>query len=352
MKLESFKSLVEVQDTTKIPGRDNDTTSIKRENSFETNFSSLVKPSKKTKCSLEELKSKAEAVGIEWVDDLEDHLVQFYASNEKPMATFQDIVLQNYNFDNFARNPVLLAEHNRWSPPIGRHFSWGVKEVTEEDYSGKVLVMSALFPPEGVSEKADHYRRLVKAGFLTSSSITIQSRKAYYVEDEEERAKLGIKSYSIIYDENDLVENSVVAVPENPMAGVRSLSRSSGILPTDLNFIRESIRKTASADEWETFQIEILSASREVFPDITFDKVAPDEPVIDNQQILDATHDFRESISERMSAIEETLLSTFAKLQKIEKEFSVQAETITTPSADLPWDVLADLDSKLGEFND
>lgn len=323
MDLSSFKSLAEVNvDAEFVQNRREKGGQVsfnKLENSVEVSFSSsLLKPSKKTSFTIEQIKELAESVGIEWVEGLESHLVQFYASDERPMFTYKDIVMQNYDFDAFSRNPAMFFNHNYYyQPPIGRHFSWGVKKFDSEEYTGPALVLSGLFPPEGISEDADHIRRLVKAGFLTACSTTILSRRVMMVEDESEREKLGINKYSVILDQNELVENSIVPIGEHPAAAIKKFSRDSGVLPTDVNFIRNQMKQITPEDQWGDLEQQIIFAAQTVWPDIDFNSSAPDEPVEDEPSVVQVSAEWFEANREAQDAIRETLNHLTAKMNSV-----------------------------------
>jgi HK97 family phage prohead protease len=100
--------------------------------------------------------------------------------------------------DDFRRNPIMLAQHDS-NQPIG---SWPSIQV-----NGGRLEALGEFAPEGVSELADEYCRLAKAGILRAVSVGFMP-----ISYEP------LRGGGLRFTKWDLVELSLVSVPANPNA--------------------------------------------------------------------------------------------------------------------------------------
>jgi HK97 family phage prohead protease len=100
--------------------------------------------------------------------------------------------------DDFRRNPIMLAQHDA-NQPIG---SWPSIQV-----NGGRLEALGEFAPEGVSELADEYCRLAKAGILRAVSVGFMP-----ISYEP------LRGGGLRFTKWDLVELSLVSVPANPNA--------------------------------------------------------------------------------------------------------------------------------------
>ena len=109
---------------------------------------------------------------------------------------------------NFRRNPVVLAQHDSASP-IARCLFIGIE-------SSQVIALVE-FPPEGVSDKADEYCRLIKSGIVSAVSV------GFIPLDWEPISGAGYR-----YTSWELIELSVVSVPANQSALITERSASFG----------------------------------------------------------------------------------------------------------------------------
>jgi HK97 family phage prohead protease len=114
--------------------------------------------------------------------------------------------------DNFRRNPVMLAQHDA-NKPIG---SWSSIQV-----KGGQLEATGEFAPEGISEIADEYCALAKAGIIRAVSV------GFLPISYEPMRGGGLR-----FTKWDLVELSLVSVPANPNALITERSfRGAGVDP-------------------------------------------------------------------------------------------------------------------------
>ena len=108
--------------------------------------------------------------------------------------------------DEFHRNPIMLAQHDP-NQPIGTWPSIQVK-------NGRLEALGE-FAPEGVSELADEYCALTKAGVVNAVSVGFISL-----------AREPLREGGWRFTQWELIELSLVSVPANPNALV--IERSLG----------------------------------------------------------------------------------------------------------------------------
>lgn len=268
--------------------------------------------------SAEELEALARKGGIEWHPEHAKRVVRYWASDER-VDSHGDIVLQNWNFDLFQRNPVLPYGHNWWSPPIGNALQWEVldrKEGGKGGYKGRALFLLNLFAREEESSEADRVFRLVKSGFLKAGSVGFRSRRVIRIENEDERNELGLGRWGVILDDNQLLEFSVTTLGANHGAmAVLSAAKSKGLVkPDDAALVREIERRrmhqAGSADAWRTLDADWVSMFRTLFPGSDISRHADfDEPIVKGTApALPQTSRHRdEDVEERLSRIEAAL---------------------------------------------
>jgi HK97 family phage prohead protease len=134
--------------------------------------------------------------------------IRVIASDATPDRMGDVLEAKGCQLDDFRQNPVMLAQHDA-DKPIGR---WPSIEVK----NGRLEALGE-FAPEGVSELADEYCRLAKAGIIRAVSVG-------FIPIEYEPRRGG----GYLFKRWDLLELSLVSVPANPNALVieRRLSGS------------------------------------------------------------------------------------------------------------------------------
>jgi HK97 family phage prohead protease len=115
---------------------------------------------------------------------------------------------QGVRLDEYRRNAIVLAQHDA-NQPIARCAHIGVEN--------NQVVALIEFPPEGTSDKADEYLRLIKAGIVGALSVGFIPH-----------AWSPISGTGLRFTDWTLLELSCVSMPANPSALVteRSLRRS------------------------------------------------------------------------------------------------------------------------------
>lgn len=220
-----------------------------------------------------ELQKLAEANGMEWRDGFEDRVIAYWASDEA-VDREGDIVRQNWDFTEFDLNPVMPFSHEWHAPPIGGVIQRQVVRRTDGVFNGPALTTLNLFAPEDVWEFADTIFRLVRSGFLKTSSVGFSPGVVIDVKDEGERETLGLGRWGFILDENSLIEHSPTTIPANPgaFAVLRSAKQSGDLKAHDVLAIREmnreAVRRGAGdLTAWKAQEAAWLSVWACLFPD-------------------------------------------------------------------------------------
>lgn len=121
------------------------------------------------------------------------------------------IDLAGWDLANFLNNPVVLWGHDASRLPIGRAFDVGIE--------ADALKASVEFIPEDTPEGgmfAESVYRLARWGFLGATSVGFRPIKWDYTSDKTRGADDWFPG--IDFEEQELVELSIVTVPANPEA--------------------------------------------------------------------------------------------------------------------------------------
>lgn len=137
--------------------------------------------------------------------------------------SYEEIVEQDWDLKRYAKNPVVLYEHNRATGgffssggqatdkiPIGRAESVRIE-------SGK-LKAKLIFAPAEVSEIAERVWQAVRGQFMRAVSVGFRSKNVRY------EKRNGREVY--VLSDNELYEISVVAIPANPDAIAEEKAKS------------------------------------------------------------------------------------------------------------------------------
>jgi HK97 family phage prohead protease len=121
------------------------------------------------------------------------------------------ISVRGWDLKNFTRNPVVLWGHDASRLPIGRAF--------DVQIDGDALKASVEFIPSDTPEGgafAESVYRLATAGFIAATSVGFRPIKWEYTNDQARGSDDWFPG--IDFQEQELVELSIVTVPANPEA--------------------------------------------------------------------------------------------------------------------------------------
>lgn len=111
---------------------------------------------------------------------------------------------KGWDLANYKKSPVVLWSHEYGQPPIAK--------ATSIETTANGLAAVAEFPAKGVYPFADTVYELLKGGFLSASSVGFRPIKSEKATDRERGQN---------YQQQELLEFSVVPVPANPEALVQ-----------------------------------------------------------------------------------------------------------------------------------
>ena len=121
------------------------------------------------------------------------------------------IALAGWDLANYKRNPVVLWGHDAARLPIGRAFDVGIE--------GAALKASVEFIPYDTPDAgqfAEAVYRLARDGFIAATSVGFRPIKWEYSQDQARGADDWFPG--IDFEQQELVELSIVTVPANPEA--------------------------------------------------------------------------------------------------------------------------------------
>lgn len=164
----------------------------------------------------------------------DDRTIDFIISTAAKDRDGDTIDPKGWILTNFLKNPVVLFGHDSWSLPIGR-----AENVRIEDGA---LKASVKFASAEMNKLADSVFQMVKAGFLSATSVGFSPV-------EFKRGDDGIQ-----FIKQELLEFSIVPIPSNPEA----LVTAKGL---DLSPVKDWFKNYL--DDWEkTKDCAIVSKSQ------------------------------------------------------------------------------------------
>jgi HK97 family phage prohead protease len=147
------------------------------------------------------------------VDTIESdkRVLRFTISTAAVDRESDTIAVNGWDLTNYRKNPVVLWGHDSYSLPIGRGF-----DVAVEDGA---LKASVEFVPEDLPQGgalAESVYRLARSGFIAATSVGFRPLKWSFTSDKDRGADDWFPG--IDFEEQELVELSIVTVPANPEA--------------------------------------------------------------------------------------------------------------------------------------
>lgn len=134
--------------------------------------------------------------------DEETRRVQFVISTGAVDRDNDTIKVDGWDVQPYLKNPVVLFAHRSDMLPVAKAIS-----VVK---SAGALKATAEFPPKGQYPLADTVYDFLKGGFLRATSVGFRPKKGKFAWNEQRGG--------IDFEEQELLEFSVVPVPSNPQA--------------------------------------------------------------------------------------------------------------------------------------
>lgn len=151
----------------------------------------------------------------------QERTVEHVASDETPDRMGDIIRVKGWDLEAFRANPVLLRYHNSEAPPLG--LVPQVKKGKNDAGEPALLTLSQFFADDKQDDEGRLLCRLVLDGDLPAVSVGFMPLSTLRPETGEERTKLGLGPWGVVYEGAQLLELSVVTVPANPNALMRKL---------------------------------------------------------------------------------------------------------------------------------
>lgn len=175
-------------------------------------------------------------------------VIRWIMSSESPDRCGDIIRQRGWELKRYKNNPVVLFAHNHEGEPIGRADNLVIEEIK----GMPALVGDIRFAVEQ-SEIAARLHRLAAGQFLQAGSVGFLPIKTTIPNGDEERAKLNLGRFGVLYEKAELLEFSLCAVPCHPSALQRAIKDGS-LSDTDARWAEALADPTEK--EWEKLMRE------------------------------------------------------------------------------------------------
>lgn len=163
--------------------------------------------------SAKDISKFCEERGIKY-DEKYNGRVKLYKASDETVDASGDIIRQaGWDFTRYKTNPVFAYCHDYYTLPIGTAIKWFVKD-------GALWIYNMFALPEA-NPWADMCLNMVNAKMLNGNSVGFIPKKVMRIEDENERSKLGLGRYGVIFEKSLLLEDSACSIGCNPAALVQ-----------------------------------------------------------------------------------------------------------------------------------
>lgn len=201
------------------------------------------------------------SIGVVKEVNEEDRSVRFTISTDSIDRHGDTVSVDGWKLENYRKNPVVLWGHDYSMLPVGK-----ARDLRVED--GK-LKATVVFTAQGVSRFNDTVFELIKGGFLNATSVGFSPKKWSWSEDDDRR--LGID-----FEEQELLEFSVVSVPANPEALIEARSAGADLAP-----VEDWARKTLGMSEGDRVipadRLAALEEAEKALADMRKQATAPEK---------------------------------------------------------------------------
>jgi hypothetical protein len=184
----------------------------------------------------EECKALCESVGLVYHQGLEKRIIAHTITDESQDRSGDVVKAAGVDFKNFyPKNPMVMAFHDYHNLPVG-----SCVKIWHDAINNAVRAYTIFYDDKiDPSGKSDTIFKMVNAGALKGVSIGFKCGTARRPKDEEERKLLGLGEYGRLIESCELVEYSIVPIPDNGNA--LTLNNIEGIDQKELELITKSI---------------------------------------------------------------------------------------------------------------
>lgn len=183
----------------------------------------------------------------------DDRVLRFIGSTEAVDRDDEVIKASGWKLKQYKTNPVVLINHQYHELPVAK-----TKKVWV-DKENKALMFDIEFPEGSVSSQGDTLYKLYKGGFMNATSVGFRPNpeKMKFAEKKGEPR--------VTFNEQELLEISLVSVPANPEALLTSKSIKKAIKNevidelelTDLSILMQALAKPKDDEDEKILDNEI-----------------------------------------------------------------------------------------------
>lgn len=231
-------------------------------------------------------------VSIQKVTDLGDRTLRFVISDESMDRDKEVVKASGWKFDNYLKAPVVLAHHNYAGDSVARTLALKIN-------SKKETIADVKFPEKETSKEGDFYYRMYKEGFMFATSVGFQPEYDKITFGDVDKGE----PYAT-YNGQELLEFSLVSVPSNPNALIKSMKKGAKegrISKCDVAFY-ENLVKDATKEEEPTVEVKSVEVKEKTTEELIdqiiekLDKFIADESKEKSEQItkcIDCGHELK-----------------------------------------------------------
>lgn len=151
----------------------------------------------------------------------EERTVEHVASDESADRMGDIIRVKGWELGPFKANPLLLRYHDNNKPPLGLVLN--ASKGKKDDGDPALITLSQFHADDKQDDEGRVLARLVLDGDLPAVSVGFMPLATMRPETGEEREKMGLGPYGVVYERAQLLELSIVTVPANANALMRKL---------------------------------------------------------------------------------------------------------------------------------
>jgi len=189
----------------------------------------------------DECKELCAAVGLAYHEGLEKRIIAHTITDESTDRSGDVVLASGVDTSNYyPKNPIVMAFHDYYNLPVGTCVKiW--HDAINNAVRAYTLFYDNKIDPTG---KSDTIFKMVNAGALKGVSIGFKCNASRRPKDEEERIKLKLGEYGRLIESCELVEYSIVPIPDNGNA--LTLNNIEGIEKKELELVLKSIESYTS----------------------------------------------------------------------------------------------------------
>lgn len=160
----------------------------------------------------------------------EDRTLRFIISDETPDRDNDIINVEGWDFDDYAKNPVMLLNHDYWCLPIAKCVGWNIDRIKRQvtaDFKFPTVAELCTDPkiPSEQAQTADTVYCAYVNGYLSAVSVGFVDTESKERDDPE-----AMENESWLrgryFTGQELLEVSAVTVPANPNAVQQRMAKS------------------------------------------------------------------------------------------------------------------------------